>query len=338
MTLAELKEQNAAKELEAAKPPQAEAEEEEIVADEVATDEPGKVAEPGGEDDTIESEPWMLSDEQTSQEEGGEKAFTGSDIAAAKRKLRAKLEKSNDEVADLRAEIEKLKTQRLAPAASHDSHQAIKRPMLNDFDTTDEYGEALDEYIEAKTLATVQKATNGQAQTAQQEQAKEAFTAAVDQHYERAATLAEKYGITAEVYQQADLAVRTAIEQIMPNQGDLVTDQLINSIGEGSEKVMLYVGRNKGKTAQLQQALLSDPTGMKAVAFLGRMSGEVTAPKKRNSQAPKPATQLKGGSAVPVSAEAKALRKTYQAAKGNPQARYDARKAARKAGLDPSDW
>lgn len=334
-SLDELRARNAAEEAETAKPPQAEVVEEEPVAEEEAAEETDEGADPDGEDEATESEPWMLSDEQASQEEAGQ-TFTGSDMGKVRRKYQAQVKESKSEIEELRAEIERMKAQGTQPVAMA-SVQIPKRPRSVDFDTDEEYEDAVDAWYDAKTKATVQEATSGQQHTAQQQAAKAAFDTAIDQHYERTSSLAEKHNITAEVMQQADLAVRTAVEQVMPRQGDIVTEQLIASIGEGSEKVMPYVGRSKARTAQLQQALLSDPSGMKAVAFLGKMSGEVNTPQQRNSRAPKPAKQLQGGASVPVSAEAKAMKKAYQTAV-SPQAKFDARRAARQAGLDPSDW
>lgn len=341
-TLEELKAENAAAEAKTTEPPQAEVEEAEIVVDETETDETGEDADLGeSESEEVESESWMQSDEQTLQEDA-ERTFTGSDIAAAKRKLRAKLEKGhNSEIEELRAEIERIKNQTTAQQGASQAEQSIPRPKLEDFDhDEDAHAEALDKWDDARLEAKVRQATTGQQQNTQRQQEVEAFTKTVDQHYERAAKLAKEHGITAEVYQQSDLAVRTAIEQVMPNQGDLVTDQLINALGEGSEKVMFYIGRNKGKTAELQSAILSDPSGMKAMAFLGKMSSEANGPQKRTSRAPKPATQIKGDESAKVSAEAKALKAAYEKAdkSGDTQARFDARRKAKQAGVDVSSW
>ena len=340
-TLEELKAENAAAEKEASETPQVEEEEIETKAEEEETDESKENAELEGNAESSESEAWMQSDEQTSQEDNAEKSFTGSDIAAAKNKLRTKLEKRhNNEVEELRAEIEKLKSHKTASPLDNGA-QIPPKPKLDDFDfDEDAYQLALDKWDDARLEAKIKKATTGHQENAQQQQAIEAFNSAVDQHYERAAKLAADAGITAEVYQQSDLAVRSAIEQAMPSKGDLVTEQLIATLGDGSEKVMYYLGRNKTELNGLQSALLEDPSGMKAMLLLGRISSKISNPTKKTSQAPKPATQLKGDEGSSLSAEAKALKKAYQEAdkSGNAQARFDARRKARQAGIDVSTW
>lgn len=339
-TLEELKRENAEAEAKSTEVPQTEEEETETEAVEEETEESSEVAEPGdGETEETETEAWMQSDEQASQE-GAEKSFTGSDIAAAKRKLRAKLERThNSEVEELRAEIEKLKSGGVQQQAS--AAPEPKRPRLEDFDhDEDAHQDALDRWYEARMEAKIQQATAGQQQTAQQRQAEENFNRAVDQHYERAAKLAKEANITAEVYQNADLAVRSAIEQAMPQRGDLVTEQLISMLGEGSEKVMYYLGRNKAELATLQSALLDDPTGMKAMLHIGKISSKISNPQKQTSRAPKPATQIRGDEGAGLPANAKALKKKYDAAakSGDAQARFDARRAAKLAGVDVSHW
>ena len=76
-------------------------------------------------------EDWMQSDEQAS-EGGGEKRFTDSDVAAAKRKLQAKLEKRHDsKVEELQREIEALKQGRSTkqPADTGQKPMPTPRPL-----------------------------------------------------------------------------------------------------------------------------------------------------------------------------------------------------------------
>lgn len=338
-TLEELKAENAAAEEEANSIPQVEEEKTETAEEETETDESGQIAESEQEETGEEtSEAWMQSDEQTSQEKDAEKSFTGSDIAAAKHKLRSKLEKRHDgEVEKLRTEIKRLKDQ----GSTEQQIQIPPRPKIEDFNYDEEAHQvAIDKWGDARLEAKVKQVTTGQQQTVRHQQDVEAFNRTIDQHYERAGKLAEESGITAEVYQQSDLVVRSAIEQAMPDQGDLVTEQLIATLGEGSEKVMYYLGRNKNELNALQSALLADPSGMKAIFLLGRISSKINSPQKRTSRAPKPATQIRGDEGASLSADGKTLKKAYQAAdkSGDAQARFNARREARKAGIDVSNW
>ena len=88
------------------------------------------------------------------------------------------------------------------------------------------------------------------------------------------------------MYQNSDLAVRQAIESVLPNQGDLVADQLISRLGDGSEKVMFYLGRNAAAKEKLKSALSNDPTGISAALYLGEVKRDIASPTKRKTRAP----------------------------------------------------
>jgi hypothetical protein len=162
---------------------------------------------------------------------------------------------------------------------------------------------------------------------------------AVDEHYERVDKLLTDSGISPEVYKAADQKVREAVESLMPKQGDLVVDQMIAHLGEGSDKVMYYLGRNKGALGEFERLLIKDPSGIRAAVFLGtqkeRLSGT---PKKMKSAASPPANEIKGD--ANTGTKGKAFKKRYDAAheKNNMQAAYNAKKEAKAAGVDTKEW
>lgn len=120
--------------------------------------------------------------------------------------------------------------------------------------------------------------------------------------------------------------------------GDAIVDSLIASLGKGSEKVMYNLGVNKARLGELQQRFEEDPTGVKASIYLGQLNAELSSPRKKTTSAPAPAPQVNGDKAE--KADVKALRKEYQNAdkRGDLQARFNARRKARQAGIDTTNW
>lgn len=342
-TLAQLKAENAAAEAaEAAEaeetetPPQ-EVEEEteeatEAEAVEVEAEETEEGADPG-EDETgeTETEAWMQGDDQTSD---AEKKFTDNDIGAAKKKLRAKLEgRHNDEVDQLKAQIKQLE---------QGKPKELSKPKREDFfeseDPEEAYIDALTDYKINKSQAESQASTATEATRNRQAEVKRTTDTAVDQHYLRAEKLADKSGISDELYKSSDLKVRNMIESLYPKAGDKITDELIASLGDGSEKVFFSVGVKDSRLAELKSRLEQDPSGIKAGMYLGQLNAELSAPQKRKTKAPAPATQIKGD--ANTSAPNKALKKKYDAAhkKGDGAAAYKIKRAAKKTGADTKDW
>jgi len=253
-----------------------------------------------------------------------------------KQKLKGRLTDSNEEVARLRAENEALKA---GVQQSPKLKVAPKRPRQEDFDTILDHEEALSEY-EDKMLEVRLETTNKKVEIKNaQAKAKVDLEKAVDGHYERASKLIQDNGIDTEVYKKTDLVVREAVESIRPGIGDLVTDQIISVLGDGSEKVLFYLGRNKNALNEFKSLLTDDPTGLKASIFLGQQRERLLNTKRKISKAPPPGDDINGDSS-PSSAKASAFLKRRQAAikKGNIQVAYDVKKQAKAAGIDVSNW
>jgi hypothetical protein len=298
------------------------------------------------EEQKIESSDEIEGVEQESeveewQKEDGEIApmFTSRDVSAAKKNLRAKLERRHEsEVEELKAKIEALEQQKAQPQKP----VSQPRPKYSDFNTDEEFEQAMEEWHDRKIDAKLSGRDERLSQEKQRLEAQQRISGSVDQHYERAAKLTQEHGINQEVYQSADLAVRQMVENIRPGQGDMVVDYLISNLGQDSEKVMYYVGRNANALNELQSALIGDQSGIQAAILLGSMKARVAMPNKRQSKAPKPATQLKGDEAVTdKSSLERKLKKKYQEAQkggGYSQAAWNARSEARRAGIDVSNW
>lgn len=330
------KDENAAPEEDTSTPPQADEDESESEAaeDETETDDEDAETSETGEGES-DAEDWMQGD---GHESPGDKKFTDSDIGKAKAKLRAKLEKRHQEdVEKLQRENEELRQQLQGSGAKR-----IEKPKREAFDDADDPEDAYLEALADWRFETKQAEQQARQQTQQAKQQQEEFRAnvekQVDQHYERAVKLADKSGITAETYQEADRRFRQVFEDIFPETGDVIADALIANIGDGSEKVTYKIGIHSATREEFKRLLLEDRTGIKAGIYLGKLAEKLTAPSKRTSTAPTPAPDLQGDKNA--SGQSKALKKRYTEArnKGDTQAAYDARKAARKAGVDTSDW
>jgi hypothetical protein len=278
------------------------------------------------EEDTEDVEPWQREDD-------GKTVPLGV-LKDTRNKLKGRISERNEEIEKLKAEIEALKKKPPEMQAAG----ALKPPKEFDFDTDEEYQAALEEYHSKSINHRFELIEKNRRDEQRQRQAMENLTKSVDMHYERAAKLVSESGIDPEIYKNSDMTVRRSIETMRPNEGDIITDQLIDILGDGSEKVMYYLGRNRPALNQFMVLLSEDPAGIKAAAYLGEQKARLTVPQKRTSNARPPATKIKGDATTNNSA--KRLLKKYQEAhkKGNVQAAYNIKKEARQAKIDVSTW
>ena len=284
-------------------------------------------------DDEGTVEAWQATDEDG---EDGKEQKRGPSYSGLRKKLKAKISTRDDEISSLRAEVEQMRQARQQPAARPMQPQMPRPPTLEDvgFDegklaqAQGQYQAAL---IEQQVQAQMQQQ---QAQYAQQ-QARQQASQAVDGHYDRAAKLVGEGLVSEDVYHAADQVVRESIESAMPGQGAQVTDFLLGQLGEGSEKLVVHLGRNQGPRAELQRLLQQDPNGISAAMYLGKLQAQVTNPARRVSNAPRPGAKSNGDAR---STSGSAHLKAYKKARGDPQARLNAKWAAKDAGVDVSGW
>ena len=293
------------------------------------TDEDAETSEDEGEES--ETEDWMKSESQT---DDAEKQFSDSDMGKTRRKYKAKLDKKDSELEDARAEIARLKT---APQA-----QKLEKPKPDDFYDSDnpdaEYTEALIKWNLESQQAESKARQATEAQLQQQQKQLEQIQEGVDQHYERAAKLSKDSGISSELYQSADLRVRQMIDSVYPGAGDAITDGLIANLGTGSEKVIYNLGVNDSRMMEFKTRLQADPAGLKAGMYLGELKATLNAPQKRKTQTPKPAANPQGDKQV--NSSERALKKRYDKSHkaGDLQAAFNAKKEAKQAGVETSNW
>ena len=286
------------------------------------------------EDEPESSESEEVEGEETDEEDTGSKGVPVSKHVSVKKKLKAKLGEQNEELERLRQENQKLKAGSQKPT----NLAAPKRPRIADFGTDDEYEAALDAYEESKLEYQTQYVSKTHEQTQKLQQRKRQIEEAVDSHYDRADKVVQKHSINPDVYRQADLNVKSIIESLNPNNGEMIFNELVSTVGEGSEIAMFHIGRNKAASMEFENILRSDPSGLKAAVYLGRIAERSSGTKSKTSRAPKPAAQIRGDEAV--SAKSSAAQRKWSDAhkKGNTQDAYNLKKAARAQGIDTSIW
>ena len=246
-----------------------------------------------------------------------------------KNKLRGRLSEKDEELEKLKAENAKLKVgQRKEPKV---------RPDPKDFTDQAKFDAALNDFKDWEVTDRMRRVRIKDDQDAKQKEAKKVLTENVDKHYDRAATLLTKSGISPELFKNTDQKVRKTVEALMPGMGDVVTDSLISTLGKGSEKVMYYLGVNETALNKFQSLLVSDPTGLQAAVYLGQEKQRLTIQTKNRSNAPAPAKQAKGDQ--PKGSE-RGLKRKYDAAhkKGDLQTAYNLKQQAKKAGVRTSVW
>lgn len=323
-TLAELKAENAA--LENEEQQQAEVDDHDEELDEVDESQE-ETTENADQDDQegVEKEAWETQEDEKSS---GAK-FTDKDMAAQRHALQAKFEKKkNDELEALKAQIEALKSGR-----QQDSQPTVvTMPKPEDFDFDDaKYQAAMQAWI----IRTTQQAQQSEQANQQKLQAEQRLKQQVDAHYERAAKLVTERGIDPDRYRQADLNLRKTMEEAFPGAGEIVTDQLLSRIGEGSEKLGFYLGNNAADREKLKQKMIDDPSGLSASIFLGSLLPQLTTPPKKKTSAPDPAARAEGGSNTTLSGAA--LKKKYDATKDISE-RIRIKRLAKASGAKTDDW
>lgn len=285
----------------------------------------------------IEGEPWMEVEEETNEQtlDDSSKNVPVGKFVSVKKKLRGQISERDDEIEKLRLENEKLRSNSEVPVKQATD---LKRPKEEDFDSDEAYLEALDNYIEDKTKSSYEKSRLENEQKEVQRQKELKRTQDVDRHYKAAEKLIKAANISSEIYKNADTTVRKAVDIVAPKYGDIIVDQLISFLGDGSEKVLYYLGRNKTALNKFQTLLIEDPTGMKAGVFLGGEKQRLMNTKKHKSNAPDPVPEFVGDENLTL--KGNVLAKKYSAAhkKGNVQEAYNFKRNAKAQGIDVSKW
>jgi hypothetical protein len=343
ISLSELKAQNSGEaEVEDIETEEVSAEADNQVTIDPIEDEPETTSELDTDEDDSEEESkpvkvesWMQEDSEESESNG----FRPSpEAAAVRKKFKARLSQKDEELERLKAENEALKS------TPQQTAQALPpRPKLEDFDYDEaKHEQALDDWydkrMEAKAQQTLQSTQTEAQRRELAERQQKALNDALDKHYEGAAKLVADGKVSEERYTQAeDIVIRT-LDGVSNGKGKEVTQHLIktlNSIGEGSEKVMYQLGVNSAKRDRLIELMQNDPSGLAAATFLGQLQHSISSPTKRKSSAPKPMADLKGDAGGSTRAD-KAKRQYSQL--DSVQDRISFKRQAKAKGIDTTNW
>ena len=324
-TLDELKAENAAEaEQPASVDEQLEVEQPEVEAD-ASEPEAEQTDEGQAESD---AEDWL--------QESSDKAVPLAKHVAVKHKLRGQIEEKDSVIEQMRAEIEALKQHK--PAAMQ-SNELPKPPKLSDFDfDEDRHAEAMLAYTDKLLEHKLSKTLGSQQQQQEQERQAQRLTEQVESHYERAAKLVEAGVITVEKYQAADRRVRQELDSVT-GAGDLVADNIIARLGEGSEKVIAHLGVNQAAMQALKMKLTEDPTGLSAAVYLGQLNAKFSAPTNKLSKAPNPDSGLRGDKGGVTTTSSDILKKYQSAHKSGDIAKaVELKLKAKASGINTSNW
>ena len=326
-TLEELKAENAAAESE----PVAVDEQQEVDQPEEDEEVADAEVEESGEGQAEEStEEWL-------KEESDEKAVPLAKHIATKHKLRGQIEEKDSVIEQLRREVEQLKQAKPVAAAQTDMP---RMPRLSDFDyDEDRHAEALMQYQEQLIERKLSNTLSSKQQEQEQERQISKITQAVESHYERAAKLIEQGLITEDKYAAADKRFRQELDSVT-GAGDVIADNIIARLGEGSEKVITHLGVNQNAMQKLKGMLVDDPTGLTAAVYLGQLNAQFNSPSANKlSKAPKPDGGLKGDKGG-VSTVSSAILKQYKDAhkSGDIAKAIQIKLKAKQNGTDTSNW
>lgn len=285
--------------------------------------------------ETKEQEPEWLAAPEASDADQQPGTIPAVAHLKIKQKLQARVNDRDQEIEQLKQEIAQMKQQTAVSApAPIAPHTTLERPKRADFDDDDAYYAAVDQYMDKSVESRFSRV---QAQQ-QQNQAAESLNRIVDDHYQRVDKLLAESGLSEDVYLDSHRKIEDAISIALRTNGKPVLDQFISSLGDGSEKAVVYVGRNQTALDRFTRLLQEDPSGLKAATYLGAETQRLKNAARPKPGAPAPSTEIPGGDATVV--DEGTLKKRYEAAqkKGDINGSINAKLDARRAGMDVSGW
>lgn len=349
MSLEELKRQNAqTDEAKLEDSPEAQEEaEQESEQEQEALEQPedeSELSDDNEEESQVES--WMQADD--SEDEESEKAIPLTVHIDIRQKLKSKSREKDAEIEALRKEIEQLKTgsqqkQEVAQVAAPDIES-----FKNDYDEIDwaKYNQANAEYQQKLIEQQFQNQSKTLEQQKQEQLLAEQQQKIVDKISQQANDLVNKKQITADAFNNAFGNLQGSIENLVPGHGESVTNGLmaqIHEVTEGTDKAakMVYkLGVDASARQKVIDAFMSDPTGVKGVIALSKLSQKFDSPVAKRSQAPKPAPQVQGEAKKGQAAEAAKMQKKYNDLhrKGKLGDAFKAKRKAKALGIDTKNW
>lgn len=332
MSLEDLRAQAEAEENEAEQPEVEEPEQEEPEQEEV--EEP--------EADAEESDDFEL--ELEGEPEPGQQKYDPVEVLQHKlSRERKKKRDAKSEVDELKEQVQKLtqmlqggqQPQQPAQQANPQSQPGVNYPavplLYEDYKgktltTREEYNAAYQDWM--RECRQVDERHNQAEKT--QNQNRERFESMTKELAGRAAKFASENKVSVDRVADALDKATSEIDEATGIDGSLA--YLLDSVGDGSERVAYYVGTNSNALTTLKGLLRDDPNGFKAVAKMAEWKKDLKRKhSKQVSKAPEPDQPLKGDSAK-GSAQAKKVQAMWDKAK-TPQEMMEARRKARELGV-----
>lgn len=330
MSLEELKAQaEAEEETTEEEEPEAQDEPEQEEAEDAESEEGSSDEEEGDETEDEPSDDFEL--ELDGEPETGQQKPSPEDALVYKlTKQKAKAREYKSELEELKAEIAALKSGQSQPQTQSRPQQPAQQyppvPVLYEdgIDTKEQYTQAYQRWM-AECKAVDQRNSQADQQKSEYKRQMEEMTHNLAKRLGKFAT---EHKIKDDRVVQAAERATSEIDGATKIEGSLA--YLLDSVGDGGERVAYYIGTNEGAMAKIKGLLEKDNSGLKAIAEMTRMA-ENLKPKhsSRTSKAPAPDTPLKGDGS---SASAKAIQAKYDKAT-DPHELMKLRKKARELGV-----
>lgn len=257
-----------------------------VEEDEPAEDQEAEESEPESEDESESDEPVEDFDFEIDSEEPKKPKHTPAEAMLYKLTKKSKqLKGAKTEIEQLREEIEALKSGQApvaaAPVAPEPKPEVLAFPGYYDDGIQgdhDKYSKAVAEYMQRYSQ---------QGQQVAQQQAEAQKQAQIE--HDRAVRLATRTAsFTKSNKLNGDMAaehVRNGVEAL-----DKVTGipggglYLLDSVGEDSEKLAYYFGKNPSELSRVRDWLEEDDSGLKAIAQMTRLATQKLKPKTSKSK------------------------------------------------------
>lgn len=330
MSLEELRAQAESEETKATEQPEPE-------ADEPEQEEPEQEeAEESEAEEAQESEDFEL--ELEGEPEPGQQKRDPVEVLTHKlSRERKKKREARSEVDELKDQISRLTSmmqggQQAQPQQSAPQAQSAAEPVFPDmYDSgidgdRQKYDAAVKRYF-----ADMQnyQARHNQAEQAQH-QNRERFESMTKELATRAAKFASENKVSVDRVADALDKATSEVDEATGLDGALA--YLLDSVGDGSERVAYYIGTNNGAMSQIKGMLKDDPQGFKAIAHMTRLAEKLKPKHSRKvSKAPEPDQPLRGDSSK-SSPSSKKVQDMWDKAK-TPDEMMAARRKAKELGV-----
>jgi hypothetical protein len=247
-------------------------------------------------------------------------------------KQKQKTREYKSEIEELREELKALREGRQPQAQSRQQQPAQQYtpvPLLheNGIDTPEQYQKAYQKWV-ADCKAIDQRNAEADQQKSEYKRQMEDMTHNLAK---RLGKFASEHKIKDERVISAAERATSEIDEATKIDGSLA--YLLDSVGDGGERVAYYIGTNDAAMTKIKGLLQQDTTGMKAIAEMTRMA-ERLKPKhsSRTSKAPAPDRPIKGDGSQ---ASSRKLQEQYDKAseKRDMKAMREAVRAAEKLGV-----